>query len=320
MTGKQRVIHALERKPPITGQHVPHFELVFYLTMEELGWVHPSHRVYGQWDQFSESERKLHRSNNADCYIEVAKRYHHDGLFVHPNPGTTEETIRLLELIREKTGDEYYIMMHGDATYSIPNGGDMMEFAAAFVEEPQRMMDRAAKMVDEAIIAAEAMAKHTDLLDGYALCADYCFNTNPFWRPSQFADFITPYLARLCKAYKEMGFYVIKHTDGNIMPVIDQLVQAAPHALHSLDPQGGVDLKEVKAKYSDRVAFMGNVNCGLLQTGTDAEAAADVRRSLQDGMPGGGYIFATSNCVYSGLDIDRYRMMHRIWREEGIYG
>ena len=34
-----------------------------------------------------------------------------------------------------------------------------------------------------------------------------------------------------------MGFYVIKHTDGNIMPILDQLVERKPHALHSLDPQ-----------------------------------------------------------------------------------
>ena len=68
-----------------------------------------------------------------------------------------------------------------------------------------------------------------------------------------------------------MGFYAIKHTDGNIMPILDQLVQAGPHALHSLDPQGGVDIAEVKRLYGDRVCLIGNVNCGLLDTGTDEE-------------------------------------------------
>jgi uroporphyrinogen decarboxylase len=41
MTGKQRFIKALNREK-IEG-HVPHFELVFYLTMEAIGKVHPSH-------------------------------------------------------------------------------------------------------------------------------------------------------------------------------------------------------------------------------------------------------------------------------------
>ena len=75
------------------------------------------------------------------------------------------------------------------------------------------------------------------------------------------------------------------------------------------------------ARYGQRICCIGNVNCGLLQTGTEEEAAADVRRSLREGMAGGyGYIFSTSNCVYTGLPLERYELMHDIWRAEGIYG
>ena len=70
----------------------------------------------------------------------------------------------------------------------------------------------------------------------------------------------------------------------------------------------------------DKVALVGNVNCGLLQNGTDDEVIADVRRALRDGMPGGGYIFGTSNCVYTGMDLDRYDLMLKTWREFGVYG
>jgi uroporphyrinogen decarboxylase len=43
-TPRERFIAALERRP-ISGR-VPHFELVFYLTMEAFGKVHPLHRDY----------------------------------------------------------------------------------------------------------------------------------------------------------------------------------------------------------------------------------------------------------------------------------
>lgn len=36
-----------------------------------------------------------------------------------------------------------------------------------------------------------------------------------------FDEFVTPYLKQLITGYREMGFYVIKHTDGNIMPILD---------------------------------------------------------------------------------------------------
>ena len=64
MTKREKMIRALHCQP-ITG-HVPHFELVYFLTMEKFGRVHPSQRHYGQWDQMSEKERDLHRRDVAD--------------------------------------------------------------------------------------------------------------------------------------------------------------------------------------------------------------------------------------------------------------
>jgi uroporphyrinogen decarboxylase len=315
-TPRERFIAALNRQP-ITGR-VPHFELVFFLTMEAFGKVHPSHRHYSQWNQMEEKERQLHRNDMADIYIATAERFEHDAIFIHPNPDTVEETMRLVDIIRLKTGDRYFILRHGDATFSIPDGDHMAEFSYRIADEPEKLKSDAAARVDEALRRAELYQKHGGL-DGFALCADYCFNVGPFLSPRLFSIFVTPYLARLTQGYRDMGFYVIKHTDGNIMPIVDQLAQTHPHALHSIDPQAGVDLAEIKRRYGDQLCLIGNVNCGLLDTGTDQEVAASVRYALQSGMPGGGYIFSTSNCVYTGMRLARYEFMLDLWRKEGNY-
>jgi uroporphyrinogen decarboxylase len=314
---RQQFIHALERKPPVPGR-VPHFELVFFLTMEAFGKVHPSHRYYNQWNQMEEKERQLHRNDMADLYIATARRFEHSAIFIHPNPDTIEETIRLVDIIREKTNNTYFICRHGDATYALPDGTHMADFAYRLVDEPHELKSQAARMVDWALETAEVYARQGGL-DGFALCSDYCYNTSPFLSPNQFGEFITPFLARLTRGYKDMGFYVIKHTDGNIMPIIDQLVDTEPHALHSIDPQAGVDIAEIKRLYGDRVCLIGNVNCGLLDTGTEVEVIASARYALQSGMPGGGYIFSTSNCIYTGMRLSRYELMLDVWRKEGNY-
>jgi len=320
MTERQR-FHATLRREPIGG-HVPTFELVFFLTMEALGKPHPSQRHFGQWNQMSEKEKSLQIADIADCFIDVAKKYHHSAIFVHPNPGDFDNTVRLLRCIREKTGMEYSLMMHGDPTFSIPDGGSMDAFTEQLYEQPDMLKDVARRRVEGSRNFARRL-KEIDggqLLDGFALCSDYCFNVNPFFTPDMFDEFITPYLAEIIRDYHEMGYYAIKHTDGNIMPIIDSMVACQPDALHSLDPQGGVDLAEVSAKYGDRVALIGNVNCGLLQTGSEEECAADIRRSLREGMARGcGYVFSTSNCAYTGLPLERYELLNRIWWEEGIY-
>lgn len=316
MTPKERFISALKRKP-LQGR-VPHFELVFFLTMEAFGKLHPSQRHYAQWDQMEEKERRLHREDMVDLYIKTAERFEHSAIFIQPNPCTDDETLRMIDLIRERTGDRYFLMLHGDATPSIPSGGDMQAYSYQLADEPEKLKAGTDSEVNEALERA-ARLKRKGGLDGFALCSDYCLNTGPFLSPSQFSEFVTPYLAKLIKGYRDLGYYSIKHTDGNIMPIVDQLVDAKPDALHSLDPQAGVDIAEVKRLYGKKVCLIGNVNCAKLDTGTDEEVDQAVRYALRYGMPGGGYIFSTSNCIYTGMRLSRYERMLAIWRKEGNY-
>ncbi len=316
MTPRERFIAALERRP-LVGR-VPHFELVFFLTMEAFGRVHPSQRHYGQWDQMEEKERQLHRNDMADLYIATAERYEHSAIFLHPNPGGPDETLRLIDAVRQKSGDKYCLMVHGDATWSIPDGARLEQFAYRLADEPEKIHAEAEQNVNSAIERAEVLCRSGGL-DGFALCSDYCFNNGPFMSPRQFSEFVTPYLARLTKAYRDMGFHVIKHTDGDIMPIVDQLVQTGPHALHSLDPQGNVDIARVKKLYGDQVCLIGNVSCSMLDTGTEQDCIESARYCLKHGMPGGGYIFSTSNCVYTGMRLDRYELILDVWRKEGNY-
>ena len=316
MTPRERFIAALERRP-LSGR-VPHFELVFFLTMEAFGRVHPSHRHYGQWSQMEEKERELHRRDMADLYVLTAERYEHSAILLHPNPGGEDEILRLVDAVRERGGGRYFLMLHGDATLGIPSGQGLEDLIARIADEPEKLKKENEGWVNKALARAERIRAHGGL-DGFALCSDYCFNSGPFLSPAMFGEFVTPFLARLTRGYRDLGFYAIKHTDGNLMPILDQLVQTRPHALHSLDPQGGVDIVEVKRRHGRELCLIGNVNCGLLDTGTEAEVAASVRYALRHGMPGGGYIFSTSNCVYTGMRLSSYEAMLDIWRNEGNY-
>jgi uroporphyrinogen decarboxylase len=319
-TPRQRFIAALERKPP-TGR-VPHFELVFFLTMEAFGKLHPCQRNYSQWDQMEEKERRLHRADIVDVLIQTAERFEHDAIVI-PAPAyfweNATELCHLIDLIRERSGDRYCLLINSDGTFDVPGGDRMVEFSMRLADEPKKVKAEADAEVDKVLDFAAQIQAHGGL-DGFTMCRDYCMNQGPFLSPNHFSEFVAPYLARQTRGYRDMGFYTIKHTDGNIMPIVDQIVQAGPHALHSLDPQGGVDIAVVKRRYGDRICLIGNVNCGLMDTGTDEQVAESARYALKHGMPGGGYIFSTSNCVYTGMRLARYELILDIWRREGIYG
>ncbi len=317
LSHRERFTMALEGKQP--PGRVPTFELVFFLTMEVLGKVHPEHRNLKQWGQMSKLDRRLHIEDAARCYIDIARKYDHSAIFVQALPGVRNGESLIAEYIREETGDEYFLMRHGDATLGIPGSGSAMtELAYRLADEPEAIKTEQEEAVARQLAKAEKLAGK-GLFDGYALCADYCFNQGPFLGPARFSEFVTPYLAKLIQGYRDLGFYAIKHTDGNIMPILDDLIACNPHALHSLDPQAGVDIAEVKAACGHLLCLCGNVDCGLMQTGTEAEVVASACYALQQGMPGGGYIFSTSNCVYPGMPLERYELILDIWQNEGNY-
>lgn len=219
--------------------------------------------------------------------------------------------------LREHFGDTRLFGGHGDGTFAIPSGSEMYDFAYRIADEPEEVLADADRMCRSAIEANKR--QHEAGLDVALLCSDYCYNSGPFLSPTMFDEFIAPFLARICQAGRESGMYMIKHTDGNIMPIIDSLVAAGPHALHSLDPMAGVDIREVKRRYGDRVALCGNVHCAALQTGTDEEVRASAEYCLKYGGENGGYIFATSNIPFKGMPPERYHMILSIWKEMRKY-
>jgi uroporphyrinogen decarboxylase len=143
MTPRQRFIAALERRR-LTGR-VPHFELVNFLTMEMFGMVHPLHRDYSQWGQMSAAERNLHLDDMADIYIRTAEKCEWSAILVMAPPWTFESHRRLLERVRRKIGDRYFLMIHGDGTFAIPDGDGVYEISMRLADDPQGVKDEAAR-------------------------------------------------------------------------------------------------------------------------------------------------------------------------------
>ncbi len=296
--------------------HVPHFEMEMFLTMEGFGKVHPCHRAYFQWDQMTPREREFHLEDLADLYIAVAERFHHYAIRINPTFKPLEDKLRLADLIRERTEGKYFQLLEGDATFEIPSGSEMEDVSIRMLEDPESVEADLEGALEKRIKEAGEIHRHGGI-DGFTLCSDYCFNAGPFLPMDWFDRFITGRLQRLIREYRQMGFYTIKHTDGNIMPILSRLVDARPHALHSLDPQAGVDLESVARITGGRVALCGNVDSGFLHAGKEEGWQRSARAALSVGRRLPGYVFCTSNCVYTGIPLDRYERMIQLWLRKG---
>ncbi len=313
VTPKGRAIAALELKKPVPGL-VPTFELEFQLTQELLG---KEYHAGNEWKEASSGERDRMLRENAELFVEVCETLDYSIIMDVKSPDE-DGLIDTAKLIHELAGDDYMIICHGDATYSIPSGENMTDFVTKLFEHGDEVKREADDMVTQALERGKRLVDNG--IDGFALCADYCFNTGPFLSPKMFSEFVTPFLARLVAGYRDMGAYVIKHTDGNIMPILDQLVSCRPHAVHSIDCQAkDMDIKVIKEIAGDKVCLIGGVQCSLLQTGTEEEIIEDCKYVLRHGMPGGGYIYSTSNVAFKGLALERYMLVLEMREKYGRY-
>ena len=184
---------------------------------------------------------------------------------------------------------------------------DYMEFSIALYEEPEKLHIWAKQMLERAMRHAEKLIDAgCDMID---IPNDYAFNGGPFLTPEQWAEFTAPYMRTLVNYIKSRGVIVIMHSDGNIMPILDQIIDIKPHILQSLDPMAGMDIAEVKRRTYGKIALMGNVQCNLLQEGPDEEIIKSADYCIRIASPGGGFIYSSSNTIFKGLPLKNYELM-----------
>lgn len=156
--------------------------------------------------------------------------------------------------------------------------------------------------------------------DTVSLGDDYCSNKGPLMSPAMFREFLLPNLTRAILAIHEEGALCIKHCDGNLWPILDDLVSAGIDCVNPLEPVAGMDMGEVKRRYGDRVAIMGNIDCGhLLCHGRAQEIEEAVQACIQAGGSGGGFILSSSNSIHSGVAPANYAAMIRAGHAFGRY-
>jgi uroporphyrinogen decarboxylase len=289
----------------------PTFELEMQLTQELLG---RRYMTLEDLQAVSGAERRRFLAERAETYLLTAERLQYSFIRVRFFP-TLEDEIETIRILRRIGGADYLLTAEADNTFRIPDGDEYLEFVYGLKDRPDEVLEYASNWCDEGIERGKRLIDAG--VEVITMCADYCFNSGPFLSPKMWDRFIGQFYYRQVQALKEYGAYVIKHTDGNIMLLLDRLVDAGVDALHSIDPIAGVDIAEVKRLVGDRVCLIGNVDLAKLQQGPPEDIEASARYCLEHASAGGGHIYGSCNSIFEGVPLENYLYMLDIWREFG---
>jgi uroporphyrinogen decarboxylase len=129
---------------------------------------------------------------------------------------------------------------------------------------------------------------------------DYASNHGPMMSPALFDAMILPRLKKMVDTIHEEGALAVKHSDGNLYPILDSIVASGADGLNPIEPIAGMDLKTTKARVGNRMALIGNIDCAhLLPFGTTEDVRQAVRQAIADAAPGGGFLISSSNSIHS---------------------
>ena len=109
--------------------------------------------------------------------------------------------------------------------------------------------------------------------------------------PPTFRQFVAPAIAQLIKLCKDAGKYITVHICGNSTPLLDDIVELAPHGF-SLENK--VDLAVARQVLGGKVCALGNVApTGVLLSGSPDDVRAESRECLAKWGDAPGYILTT---------------------------
>ncbi len=231
-----------------------------------------------------------------------------------PEPGD----FVMLDVLRAAFPDKA-VGFHMAATfkYSWSLRGAMEKLLMDYVLEPDFVHGLARVVTDMCLETVEmAMKKGADF---FVLDGDLAYNPGPLMSPAHYREFIMPYHREIIARVHELGGKVIKHSDGNLTPLIPSLIEAGIDGVHPIQPQC-MDIGETKKKFGGSVCVLGNIDCAfLLVFDGPAEVRESVRRTIAAAAPGGGYILSSSNSIHPGVKPENYIAMVKAAREFGKY-
>ena len=163
------------------------------------------------------------------------------------------------------------------------------EFLVAIAKREPILLELAAKVVAANVqLGLEAIKLGAN---GLIIADDIAYQRGTFISPDHLREFFFPSLmdqVGILQAQKPPIFF---HADGNIIPVLTDIIATGINGIHSLDFSSLADIAKVKKAAENSLCLMGGYDLGWFSEENRTERASEL---LAVASGGGGYIFGSS--------------------------
>jgi len=137
-----------------------------------------------------------------------------------------------------------------------------------------------------------------------------------FWR-----KYLKPRMSIICQELKEINssLKIAYHSDGNIYPIIDELIEIGIDVLNPIQPKA-MDSVYLKKRYGDKLSFWGTLDEQYtLPFGSSEEVKREVLERIKTIAPGGGFIISPCQHVQLDTPLENFMSFINTVKEYGKY-
>jgi uroporphyrinogen-III decarboxylase len=246
------------------------------------------------------------------AYIPVSQ-----GLRFALDPGHLFDAV---ERVVARAGADYSV--HGEVTSPLDYLLDLFGFEQAmlgFLDDPGRAQAVLGRFTDGIVEIAKGLAAAgVDAVKISSPFAGAGFLSRDFYRA-----FVLPYEGRIARTIEAENVRAYVHTCGDIHDRLELMAESGVSGIECLDPPplGRVELEDAKRRVGDRVFLKGNIDpVHVLLRADRGDVAADARRRIEAGRPGGGFILSTACSIAPATPPENIMVLAELAEQHGVYG
>jgi len=150
---------------------------------------------------------------------------------------------------------------------------------------------------------------------------DLADKNGPIYNPEIFRKFLMPKYEKIMEVCRTLGLFYVFRSDGNTKPFWDMwFLEIGFDGYGEIDKSAGIELKELKEKYGNKITLVGNVDCAnTLVYGSKEDIYKEVGKCIKDAAEGGGYILTSSNSIHYNIPAKNFIYMVEAARKYGKY-
>ena len=156
------------------------------------------------------------------------------------------------------------------------------------------------------------------VFDGAFFADDLGYRTSSLISPRLYRELVFPHHKRLCDYFMNHDLKTFLHTDGDISGLIPHFIDAGFAGLHPLEAKAGLDIRELKPLYGDKLVFFGNIDVTKLN-GSKQAIEEEVLGKLDIAKENGVYIYHSDHSVPHDISFENYAYLIELLLEHGRY-